>query len=189
MAFFSLPCNAGPGKEIPVGDDPDHFSRPIFGDDPENRLFLCAPPLGNAKIHAIQPSLPPGKDPEQPRIQEPMYRGWPGKILMPALWHRKRAWPKGNFWPCPECFFGLSNQGRERKTEKAPRDCTRGEGMQLLWDLALFFCFGVFQGSLICPGYTSTGKRPSRSAACEPGCFATLRAQGPCGAPRGKSAS
>ena len=51
-----------------------------------------------------------------------------------------------DFWPCPECFFGLSNQGRERKTEKAPRDCTRGEGMQLLWDLALFFLLWVLSG-------------------------------------------
>ena len=190
VAFFPCLATQVRARKSLSGTPPTIFPSRFLGTTPKTGFFCTRPPLGECQ-KSCNPSLPlpPGKDPEQPRIQEPMYRGWPGKILMPALWHRKRAWPKGNFWPCPECFFGLSNQGRERKTEKAPRDCTRGEGMQLLWDLALFFCFGFFQGSLICPGYTSTGKRPSRSAACEPGCSATLRAQGPCGAPRGKSAS
>ena len=104
----------------------------LSGTTPKTGFFCTRPPWGMPKIMQSKPSTPPREGPGQPRIQEPMYRGWPGKILMPALWHRKRAWPKENFWPCPECFFGLSNQGRERKTEKAPRDCTRGEGMQLL---------------------------------------------------------
>ena len=187
MAFFPCLATQVRARKSLSGTTPIIFPSRFLGTTPKTGFFCARPPWEMPKFMQSKPSTPPPG--EGPGTAPDTRADVPGKILMPALWHRKRAWPKGNFWPCPECFFGLSSQGRERKAEKAPRDCTRGEGMQLLWDLALFFCFGVFQGSLICPGYTSTGKRPSRSAACAPGCSATLRAQGPCGAPRGKSAS
>ena len=176
-------------KKFLSGTTPTIFPSRFLGTTPKTGFF-CAPPFGECqKAYTPAFHLPPRKDPEQPRIQEPMYRGWPGNLFCPLPSKRSGHGRKGTFGHALHAFSTCPIKGARERPKRRRATARGGKECSCFVFLLLVRCFGYFQGSLICPGYTSTGKRQSRSAACAPGCSATLRAQGPCGAPRGKSAS